>query len=128
MSSVFGLRKVTEVFIASENLSAGNFINKWNDSGTAKVRKADATTEGKQADGFVLVAVTIGNPVVVYSIGQINNQLSGLTVGTQYYLNTTPGGVTITPPATPGNIVQKLGTTSSATEMLFDPYDPVVVT
>ena len=128
MSSAFGLRRVTEVFIASENLSAGNFINKWNDSGTAKARKADATTEGKQADGFVLVAVTIGNPVVVYSIGQINNQLSGLTVGTVYYLSTTPGGVTITAPSTPGNIVQKLGTTSSATEMVFDPYDPLVVT
>ena len=33
---------------ASENLSAGDFVNIWNSTG-AKVRKADATTAGKRA-------------------------------------------------------------------------------
>ena len=53
-----GIGADTSVVPSSENLAAGDLVSLWNDSGTIKARKADATTSGKQADGFVLTAVT----------------------------------------------------------------------
>jgi hypothetical protein len=122
-----GIGTDTVEITASEALSAGNFVNKWNDTGTAKVRKADATTPGKQADGFVLAAVDSAAAATVYPIGSLNNQLSALTPGTVHYLSATPGAVTASAPSTAGYIVQKLGTTHSATEMIFDPSPPVTL-
>lgn len=121
-----GIGADTKSITASENLSAGDWVNIWNDAGTTKVRKADATTEGKEADGFVLSAVTSGNPATVYFEGT-NNQNSGLTLGARYYLSTTAGGETATAPSTSGNVVQYLGKAVSATEISFEPDQPITV-
>jgi hypothetical protein len=104
---------------ASENLTAGNFVNLWNDSGTLKVRKADATTNAKPAHGFVLANVTAPANATVYLLSEINTAVSGLTIGADYYLSTTPGGVTTTPPSASGNIVQFIGTATQATALPF---------
>jgi hypothetical protein len=121
-----GIGADTKTVSASEALAAGDFVNIWNDAGTAKVRKADATTSGKEADGFVLAAVTQGNNAVVYFEGT-NTQLSGLTPGSRYYLNTVAGGVTDTPPSGSGNVVQYLGKAISATEISFEKEDGVIL-
>ncbi len=102
---------------ASENLSAGDYVNLWSNAGTFSARKADATTNGKPADGYVTAAVTSGNTATVYKDGQ-NPSLASLTVGATYYLSTTPGGVTATPPSTAGNVVQPVGKAKSATELI----------
>ena len=104
---------------ASENLSAGDLVSIWNDGGTAKVRKADATTTGKPAHGFVLTAVTSGNSAFIYHEGPITG-LSGVTAG-DLYLSTTAGGFTVTPPSGSGNVVQRIGVGTSATEINFEP-------
>jgi len=104
---------------ASENLTAGNFVNIWNDAGTLKVRKADATAAGKEADGYVLANVTSPADATVY-FGAINTGLSALTLGSIYYLSTTPGAATATPPSATGNVVQELGKAISATEIEAD--------
>ena len=121
-----GMGADTKLLPASENLSAGNKVNIWNDSGTAKVRKADATVAGKEANGFVLAAVTLGNNATVYFDGT-NTQLSGLTPGAVYYLDTTAGGITETPPSGSGNIVQRVGRALSATELTFESGEPVTL-
>jgi len=121
-----GIGADTKVLPASENLAAGNFVNVFNDAGTTKVRKADATVAGKEANGFVLSAVTAGNDATVYFEGT-NNQLSGLTGGTMYFLSTTAGGVTSTAPSGSGNIVQKVGRALSATEINVEFSDPIVL-
>lgn len=122
-----GVGADTKLIQASENLAAGDFVNIWSDSGTAKVRKADASTAGKEANGFVLAAVTAGNNATVYFEGT-NNQLSSLTPGLMYFLSaTTPGTVTTTPPSGSGNIVQKVGRAISTTEINFEPSDPIVL-
>ena len=57
---------------ASENLAQGDWVNIWNSGGNLRVRKADATLSGgavKLAHGFVLTAVTSGNPAAVYTSG-----------------------------------------------------------
>src|SRR5882757_9494798 len=47
-----GIAADTAAITASEALSAGDLVNVWNSTG-AKVRKADASTAGKEAHGFV---------------------------------------------------------------------------
>ena len=59
-----GIGADTAAITASEALSAGDLVNVWN-SGGPKVRKADATTAGKRAHGFVLSAVANGATATV---------------------------------------------------------------
>lgn len=112
---------------ASENLTSGNLINLWNNSGTINARKADGTTNGKPAHGFVLTNVTSPANATVYLPSQTNTTLSGLTVGADYYLGITAGGLVTTPPSAAGNIVQYVGTAHSATAMVFTPGPTVEV-
>ena len=124
--SVFpsGLGDETEVFPASEALSAGDCVNKWNDAGTVKVRKAD--TNGKPADGYVKAAVASGANATVYSDG-LNDAVTGLTIGT-VYLSATPGGYSATPPADgSGLVLQELGFANSATAVKFVRGIPVTL-
>lgn len=105
---------------AAENLSSGDFVNVFDDAGTVKVRKADATAAGKEADGFVLDAVTSGQDATVYFEGT-NTALSGLTPGAAYHLSAaTPGGVVATPPSATGNVVQYVGRAISATAVAYE--------
>ena len=121
-----GVGPETKTLTASEALSGGNFVNIYDDAGTTKCRKADATAAGKEANGFVLAAVLEGNPATVYTDG-INNQLGALTGGTVYYLDTTPGGISATAPSGAGNIVQRMGRALSATELAFEPCIPITL-
>ena len=122
-----GVGDETKIVPAYEDLSAGDFVNFFDDAGTVKVRKADASTSGKYADGFVLTAVTTGNNATVYLSG-INNQLTGLTGGSYYYLSASiPGAGTTTPPSGSGEVVQRLGKALSATEIAFQPGDSIIL-
>jgi hypothetical protein len=91
----------------------------------AKVRKADATTAGKFAHGYVLAAVNNGDPATVYFEGT-NTQVSGAVPG-QTFLSTTAGGFTATAPSAAGNVVQRLGVAVSATEINFERSQPIVL-
>lgn len=104
---------------ASEALSAGDFVNIYNLTGALAVRKADATTNGKPAYGFVLASVSNGALATIYLPSQNNTSLTSLTIGSDYFLSTTPGAATTTPPSTAGNIVQFLGRAHSTTAMVF---------
>lgn len=113
-----GIGADTATITASETLAAGNWVNVWNDASTAKVRKADATTAGKEVHGFVLSAVTSGNPATVYFEGT-NTQVSGQTPGT-VFLQTTAGAGGATAPSASGNAVQQVGVAVSATAVNFE--------
>lgn len=112
-----GIGADTQVITASEALAAGDFVNVWNSTG-AKVRKADATTAGKKADGFVLASVSSSGSATVYFEGT-NTAVSGLTPGPQY-LATTAGTATGTAPSGSGNVSQSIGTATSATTLNFE--------
>ena len=112
---------------ASENLAAGDFVNVWDDTGVASVRKADASTAGKEADGFVLDSVASGQPASVYFEGR-NTGLAALTIGTRYYLSASAAGaVTATPPSASGNVVQFLGRASGTTSIATEATDGVIL-
>ena len=119
-----GIGVDTAAITASETLAAGDWVNVWNSSG-AKVRKADATTTGKEAHGFVLAAVTSGNPATVYFEGT-NTQVTGQTPG-PVYLQTTAGTGGPTAPSASGNLVQQVGVALSATSVNFERNAPVVL-
>ncbi len=118
----------TKVAPASEDLAAGDLVDIWNDAGTLKVRKADASavSAGKKADGFVRAAVTAPANATVYFDGEISG-LTGLTLGSEYYLSdSTPGGITATPVTTAGNLLQSVGVAKSATTLSFEPGEGVI--
>lgn len=118
----------TQVAPASENLAAGDLVDIWDDAGTLKVRKADASaaSAGKKADGFVKAAVTAPANATVYFDGEISG-LTGLTLGAEYFLSdSTPGGITATPVTTAGNLLQSVGVAKSATTLSFEPGEGVI--
>lgn len=119
-----GIGADTKSIVASENLAAGDLVNVWDDTGTIKVRKADATSPSKRAHGFVLSSVSSAANATVYFEGTITG-LSSLTLGGTYFLGTTAGAVTTTAPTTVGHIVQQVGVAISATELSFEPQQPV---
>lgn len=102
--------------LASEALTAGNLINIYNNAGTANMRKADAASN-KPAHGFVKASVASGTAGVVYTEGRITG-LSGKTPGQQWL--GASGASTNTPPTASGSIVQAVGVSPSATEILFE--------
>lgn len=108
-----GIGADTASITASEALSAGDLVHIWNNASVANVRKADATTSGKEAMGFVLTSVSSGASATVYFEGS-NTGKTGMTPGKQY-LSTTAGGCTTTAPSGSGNIVQVVGFATSAT-------------
>jgi hypothetical protein len=107
-----------DTIASSENLSAGDFVNIYDNAGTINVRKADADN-GRPAHGFVKAAVVSPANATVYGLGELNDQVSGLTVGADYFLSTTAGGVTTTAPSSSGAYVQFLGRAKSATALRF---------
>ena len=111
---------------ASETLTAGDFVNVWDDAGTVKVRKANATDNTKPANGFVKDGVSSGSNATVYFEGE-NDDLTSLTVGTAYYLGTTGGAVTATAPSATGNVVQYLGVAHATTKLRFEPKQPILL-
>jgi hypothetical protein len=113
--------------VASENLAAGDMVDIYDNAGTPNVRKADGSTAGKYATGFVLAAVISGSNAMVYFEGQ-NNQLTGLTAGARMYLSaTTPGEITATAPTGTGQVVQYVGRAINATTIAFEPAQPIVL-
>lgn len=119
-----GITADTASIVASEALSAGNFVNIWNDTGTAKVRKADASAN-MPCHGFILAGVSLGNIALVYFEGS-NTQLSGMTPGTKQFLSdVVPGNVIETVPTGTGKLVQILGKSYSATELTFEKTNPI---
>lgn len=120
-----GIGADTQSVVSSENLTAGDWVNVYDNGGTPNVRKADANPE-RACTGFVLAGVTSPAAATVYRSGT-NTQRSGLTTGTYYYLSTTAGSEVATAPTTATDIIQGLGYASSATAIAFQPTTPITV-
>lgn len=116
--------------VASEAIGAGKFYNLWSDAGDLKARLAD-NSNARPAHGFVIEAVEADATGTGYPLDATNSALTSLTVGTAYYLGTA-GGVLASPldatdAGNAGYIDQKLGVAKSATELMTDDYDYVVL-
>jgi len=113
---------------ASENLSAGDYVNFFDaGSGVVNVRLAD-NSNGRDAHGFVLDAVTSPANATVYFEGANTAAATG-TPGERVYLGTA-GGVITTPlnPATSsGSIHQLLGSYIDTNEINTDIDDCIAI-
>jgi hypothetical protein len=110
------------------SLAAGQFAHIANVGGASRLYAADNTAD-RPADCFV-VAVD-GQNGLVKLLGAVNGNLSGLTLGQDYWLGTN-GGVIATPldeedDDNEGYISQYLGTALSATELATGSYPPVTL-
>lgn len=104
----------TTTITASEALAAGAYVNIYNSSGI-KVRNADASA-ALPAHGFTIGAVSNAATATVILANGSNTGVTGLTVGSTYFLGNV-GAVTTTPPTTATYVLQKLGVAKSATEL-----------
>ena len=112
--------------VANEDINAGELVYLFDDGGTVKCAKAIATDPSKAAVGFVKESAASGSTVNVYFEGVIGG-LSGLTVGSVYFLSdTTAGAVQDTPPTVAGHYIQRVGTAVSSTEIQFERSQPRV--
>lgn len=109
----------------SEALAAGDWVNIHNVTGNARVRKADATAQGKEVMGFVLSSAASGATVTVYFEGT-NTGVTSQTPG-DVFLSTTPGVGSATAPSASGNVVQRIGFATSATSVNMQVRDTVTI-
>lgn len=104
---------------ASEALTAGDFVNVYSSGGVITVRKADGGPNKFPAHGFVLASAGTGATAQVSPLTSVNDALSGLIPGTEYYLSTSAaGGVQTTPPNATNVLRQSLGVAISATAIV----------
>lgn len=119
MPSGIGVNTVSAT--ATEALAANDLVN----IHAGGVRKADATTEGKEAHGFVKASVASAASATIYLPGDVITGLAGLTQGARYFLHTTAGLTTATAPAATGNVAQLVGIANSTTSIMFEPEEPI---
>lgn len=120
-----GLGGDTAVLPAAGALVAGDFVNVFNDGGTTRCRKADASSLSTKAMGFVLTAVADLANATIYFEGN-NTQVSG-QVGGDVFLSTTAGLASGTTPSASTEIVQRIGVAVSATQINFEPQTPILL-
>jgi len=123
-----GIGADTKAITASEALTAGDYVNIYDNAGTANCRKASAADATKPAHGYVLNNVSSAATATVYFEGP-NTALTGLTSGTTYVLSAaTPGGVVAqaSAPAADGNILQVVGVATAASEINTEIGQPIV--
>ena len=123
LPNVDGARAV----VASESLSAGDFVNLFADGGVPKLRRADASGFATRAHGFVKAAASEGETVKFYESGPVAGY-SGLAIGAiQFLSDTAPGEVTAIAPTASGHIAQVVGVAVSATEIQVDVAEQPIV-
>lgn len=119
----------TRPIVASEAIGAGKFVNEYLNAGVLNVRLAD-NSNNRPAHGFVLTAVASAGTAAVYDMDAVNSGLTGLTIGSDYFLGTAGGAITPAldaTTATTGSVDQKLGKALSATELKTQDFDYVVL-
>lgn len=120
-----GVGPDVKVLESAENLSAGDYVNIFDDGGTPKVRLAD-NSNGREAHGYVLDAFVAPADATVFFEGA-NSAAAASTAGTRAYLGTAGGVITtpLDPVADAGDIHQLLGTYIDTNEINTDIDDCV---
>lgn len=116
----------TAVIQASETIGANKFVNVHDVGGAFRVRLADASTPGKQADGFCTAgAASAANATIAFQ--GLNVGLSSVTPGELWLSSSTPGGFQTSAPTAAGTIQQKIGVGVAANSIFFQKGRPTKV-
>jgi hypothetical protein len=108
-------------------LDYGHAVNLVLSGGELKAQAANATTNTKPAHGFNNTTGTcaIGDTIEIALPVCYVTSIGGLTTGAFYYLSTTDGLITNTPPAAVGNLVQIVGFAITANVLFVMPSFPI---
>lgn len=122
-----GVGPDVKIVEASEALTAGDYVNIFDNVGTPNVRLAD-NSNGREAHGYVLAAFAITENAQVFFEGP-NTAASSALAGQRAYLGT--AGAIITTPLDPatqtGNLHQLLGSYVDVNEINTDIDDCIVL-
>lgn len=106
---------------STENLQFGNIISLLaGGDGKVQARLANATVAGRITDGYC----SQPNGIVSGALGEVTLgagllTVSGLVVGSRYWMSTTSGIITNVPPTAAGNVEQYLGIAITTTQLWF---------
>lgn len=123
-----GIGANTVTATASEAIAAGKLVSIFVDDGTTKMRLAD-NSNGRSAWGYLKEGVAANQSATAYRLNTVMSDLTGLTVGADYWLGTV-GTVTDTPldamdDGNAGKLSQYIGKAISATELATVEHAPV---
>ena len=109
---------------AFEDVVAGEAL--YSRASDGKVGKAIAndTVDKATCIGFAQTSKSTGQDVRCLTHGQLAT--SGLTAGADYYLATSSGGITATPPSGAGKYLVRVGKASSTTQLIVKIEAPAV--
>jgi len=93
--------------------------------GKVGLAQADGTVDEATVAGFADSTVGSGATVKVLVAGL--KTLSGLDAGDIYFLSTTAGAITLTPPSTAGHFVTRVGEAASTTEFSIQLEPPILL-
>lgn len=107
--------------LASEAITYGAAVNLHPSGGVLKIRNANATNNTKPCFGFctAIGGIASGATGEVILFSGLLTGVSGLTIGTRYFLSTTNGLITATDPVVAGAIGQAVGIAVDTTALLF---------
>jgi hypothetical protein len=106
---------------AFEAIQQGAMVNFFLDAGILKARNANATTSVKMCNGFCSTPGGLAPGIsgeFISGLGTV--AISGLTIGTRYYLSTVNGLITAVAPVAAGNIEQFVGIALQPSLLLFN--------
>ena len=106
--------------VAFESIAAGQTISIMSDGGLPKVRLASANSAATMAHGIANTAAAPGQVLEMQWLRSFVYAIGGMTVGTLYYLSTTPGAIQNLPPVVAGTIQQPIGVAIGPSSLLMD--------
>tara|TARA_R100000008_G_C3577427_1_gene166159 strand:- start:455 stop:916 length:462 start_codon:yes stop_codon:yes gene_type:complete len=111
--------------VVLENVSQGQAVYCRASDGKAGLAVANSTLDLATVAGFARTAKTTGQTLDVITSGILST--SGLDEGDIYYLSTSPGVITKTPPSTAGQYVTRIGESCSSAQLIIRIEPPILL-
>jgi hypothetical protein len=113
--------QLTRIYIpASVAITRGQVVNLHNNAGVLNARLAVATSATTMAHGVANNTVAIGEICEINWLRGSIDSIGALTVGTLYWLSTTPGAVQNLAPVAVGQIQQPIGLADGVSSLMLD--------
>lgn len=109
-----------------EDVTDGAALYMRTSDGQVGLAQADGTQDEAIVVGFADDDATSGNTVKVLVAGLLDDQ-TGIDPGDVYFLSTTAGEITTTPPSTAGQFVTRVGEGATATEFSIQLEPPILL-
>lgn len=116
---------IVHTFMVVESGLTGSQVVYISGSNSVKLASANNITTSRivgVVSGSSAITYNSGSIVKVYTIyGDIFGGFSALNAGSTYYLSSTPGAISSTPPSGGGKTIFQIGIAKSSTELVFQP-------